>query len=290
MGDKTAIEWTRGKDGTPGATWNPIRGTKGSWFCEKISPGCKFCYAARMNQRFGGPDYVVGADTGRLDRRVLTMPLRWKRPRNIFVGSMTDLFLWPKEWIDEVLGVCIMADWHTHIILTKRSQQMRNYFADPETAQRIAWLLDPEDGSGADKVFPIKNAAFGISAENQEYFDFRIKDLMNVPAWKRFVSAEPLLGPIRMPASIPYAFSTLELRIDGVLVGGESDGPEDRRLVRQTAAGSWTPTDEALQWVRDMRDEAETLGRAFHFKQWGGPTPKSGGRILDGRTWNETPW
>jgi protein gp37 len=107
MADATSIEWTQGPDGRPGATWNPIRGTRGSWTCVKVSPGCAHCYAERLNRRLGGPPFHAGADQPRLDETILTQPLRWQRPRRIFVASMTDLFgEWvPDEWLDRIFAV-----------------------------------------------------------------------------------------------------------------------------------------------------------------------------------------
>lgn len=122
MSDRSSIEWTD-------ATWNPIRGSKGRHHCVRISEGCKHCYAATMNHRFGGPDYVKGSDTPRLDEAALLQPLKWKRPRRIFVCSMTDLFMdeHSDEMIDRVFAVMALSPQHTFQVLTKRSKRMSEW-------------------------------------------------------------------------------------------------------------------------------------------------------------------
>jgi protein gp37 len=234
MGDHTGIEWTD-------ATWNPVTG------CSKISPGCKNCYAERLSlrlQAMGNPRYRNGfAVTLHPDQ--LTLPLRWPQPRLIFVNSMSDLFheAVPEEFIRRVFEVMVRADWHIFQILTKRAER------PAALAPRLPW---PE------------NVWQGVSVENARY-TWRITHLQKVPAAVRFLSLEPLLGPIP------------NLVLDGiqwVIVGGES-GPHHR------------PADPA--WVRDIRDQCVAAGIPFFFKQWGGRTPKAGGRFLDGRVWDEMP-
>lgn len=234
MGDKSAIEWTD-------ATWNPVTG------CTKVSPGCKNCYAERLAlrlQAMGNPRYRNGfAMTLHPDQ--LALPLRWLQPRQIFVNSMSDLFheAVPEQFICQVFDVMAKAHWHIFQILTKRAERLA------ALAPRLPW---PE------------NVWQGVSVENARY-TWRIAYLRKVPAAIRFLSLEPLLGPI------PY------LELDGihwVIVGGES-GPRHR------------PMDSA--WVRDIRKQCLTAGIPFFFKQWGGRTPKAGGRRLDGRVWNEMP-
>ncbi len=234
MGDHSAIEWTD-------ATWNPVTG------CTKVSPGCKHCYAERLADRLqamGNPRYRNGfAVTLHPDQ--LALPLRWRRPRRIFVNSMSDLFheAVPAEYIWRVFETMAQADWHVFQVLTKRAERLATL------APSLPWPA---------------NVWQGVSVENTHYTS-RIASLRSVPAAVRFLSIEPLLGPIpKLPLE----------RIDWVIVGGES-GP-----------GYRAPNPE---WVREIRDQCEAQGVPFFFKQWGGPTSKSGGRTLEGRTWDEMP-
>lgn len=234
MGDKSAIEWTD-------ATWNPVTG------CTKVSPGCKNCYAERLSvrlQAMGNPRYRNGfAVTLHPDQ--LTLPLRWPQPRRIFVNSMSDLFheAVPEGFIYQAFEVMVQAHWHIFQILTKRAERLA------ALAPRLPWP---------------PNVWQGVSVENARY-TWRVAYLQRVPSAVRFLSVEPLLGPI---AHLP---------LDGihwVIVGGES-GPRHR------------PMDPA--WVRAIRTQCLTAGIPFFFKQWGGRTPKAGGRRLDGRIWDEMP-
>lgn len=234
MGDKSAIEWTD-------ATWNPVTG------CNKISPGCKNCYAERLAARLhamGNPRYKNRfALTLHPDQ--LTLPLRWSQPRQIFVNSMSDLFHEdvPAEYIQRVFETMVKADWHVFQILTKRSERLA------EIAPQLPW---------PDNVWQ------GVSIENADY-TWRIDHLVKVPAAVRFLSVEPLLGPIpKLPLK----------GISWVIVGGES-GPDFRPV--------------KAEWVREIRDQCLRAKVPFFFKQWGGFTPKAGGRRLDGRLWNAMP-
>jgi protein gp37 len=234
MGDKSAIEWTD-------ATWNPLTG------CTKISPGCKHCYAERLAARLrlmGNPRYRNGFDVT-LHPDQLTLPLRWRDSKRIFVNSMSDLFheAVPEEFIRQVFETMVRAHWHTFQILTKRAERLA------ELAPRLPWPA---------------NVWQGVSVENSQH-TWRIACLQKVPAAVRFLSIEPLLGPIE------------DLPLNGigwVIVGGES-GPHYRPIKRA--------------WVRGIRDQCMAAGIPFFFKQWGGQTPKSRGRLLDGRMWNEMP-
>ena len=234
MGDKSAIEWTD-------ATWNPITG------CTKVSPGCKFCYAERLAARLqamGNPRYRNGfAVTLHPDQ--LTLPLRWSQPRRIFVNSMSDLYHEdvPDQFIQDVFDTMVRAQWHTFQVLTKRAERLA------KLAPRLPWP---------------PNVWQGVSIENDSY-TWRIDHLRKVPAAVRFLSIEPLLGPV---PNLPLE------GIHWVIVGGES-GPQYR------------PIDAA--WVRDIRRQCKASRVPFFFKQWGGPTAKSRGRLLDGRTWDEAP-
>ena len=234
MAQKSAIEWT-------GSTWNPVTG------CVKVSPGCMHCYAERMAQRLqamGQPNYADGFKLA-LHEHALELPLKWKKPQTIFVNSMSDLFLKdiPKEFIVKVFNVMAKAHWHTFQVLTKRSERLL------ELSNELPWA---------------PNIWMGVTVENKDY-TFRIDHLRKTGACLKFLSIEPLLGPI----------SHLNLDgIDWVIVGGES-GPGARPM---------DPT-----WVLDIRDQCQEAGVPFFFKQWGGTRKKKAGRLLDGRTWDEMP-
>ncbi|HWA91606.1 MAG TPA: phage Gp37/Gp68 family protein [Rhizomicrobium sp.] len=238
MGDGTQIEWTD-------ATWNPVTG------CTKITAGCDHCYAERFSERFRGVrghPFEQGFDLTLRPER-LSQPLVWRKPRMIFVNSMSDLFHKevPREFIDRVFATMEAAHWHVFQVLTKRSSLMRDYlktrYRDLQPPQHI-WL--------------------GVSVEDHKARS-RIAHLRQAPAAIRFLSIEPLIGPV----------GSLELAgIDWVIAGGES-GPRAR------------PVD--IEWMRDIRDQCRSQRVAFFFKQWGGIRPKSGGRDLDGREWNELP-
>ncbi len=243
MGDKSGIEWTD-------ATWNPVLG------CAKVSPGCDNCYAISMSRRIEatGNEAYQGITTDDdwtglvkcLPER-LDQPLRWERPRRIFVNSMSDLFHpdVPEEFIDDVWATMAAATRHIYQILTKRPQRMA------DVVGRMDWPHLP-------------NVWLGTSVESDRYA-FRADWLSRVPAALRFLSLEPLLGPL------PSVDLT---NADWVIVGGES-GSNARPM--------------HPDWVRDIRDECNRDSVPFFFKQWGGRFPKSGGRELDGRTWDEYP-
>ena len=231
---KSSIEWTH-------STWNPVTG------CTKISPGCKFYYAERMSERLqamGQPNYRNGFELT-LQPRMLELPLKWKRPQRIFVNSMSDLFHRdvPVEYIQRVFEVMRQASWHQFQILTKRA----DYLAELDPV--LDW---PE------------NVWMGTSVESAEHVD-RIDHLRTTHARVKFLSLEPLLGPL----------PDLNLQgIDWVIVGGES-GPKAR------------PVEEA--WITEIRDQCLKNQVAFFFKQWGGKNKKKTGRMLEGRTWDEVP-
>lgn len=234
MATNSAIEWT-------GSTWNPVTG------CAKISPGCKHCYAERMAKRLqamGRANYVQGFKLA-LHPHALEKPLEWKKPQTIFVNSMSDLF-WdevPESFIQQVFAVMQRAHWHTFQILTKRSERLA------ELSPRLPWPA---------------NVWMGVSVENRDYVH-RIDHLRQSGARLKFLSIEPLLGPI----------PNLKLdNIDWVIVGGES-GPGAR------------PMDPA--WVTDIRDQCLRARVPFFFKQWGGPRKKKAGRVLEGKIWDQMP-
>jgi protein gp37 len=234
MAFDSPIEWTD-------ATWNPVTG------CDKVSPGCKHCYAERMAlrlQAMGQPNYRNGFAVT-LQPQMLDLPLRWRAPRAIFVNSMSDLFheRVPLEYVQSVFDVMRHAWWHRFQVLTKR-------------AERLAAL-------DRDLDWPA-NVWMGVSVESARYVA-RIDGLRATRAAVRFLSLEPLLGPL----------VELDLGgIDWVIVGGES-GPGSR------------PMDP--DWVTSIRDQCRAAGVAFFFKQWGGVNKKRAGRQLEGRTWDELP-
>jgi protein gp37 len=239
MADSTAIEWTN-------ATWNPITG------CTKIGPGCDNCYAERFAERWRGVvghPYEQGFDLTVWPNRV-AQPAAWKKPRMIFVNSMSDLFhkKVDRSFIDNVFDVMERVDRHVYQVLTKRSSLMRTYIRDRYRTGKVPshiWL--------------------GVSVEDAKHTS-RIGHLKQVNSDARFISFEPLLG----------AITDINLRgIAWAIVGGES-GPRARPMEQS--------------WVRQIRDICDRDDVAFFFKQWGGPRPKSGGRLLDGEEWNGFPW
>jgi protein gp37 len=271
MSDKTGIEWTD-------ATWNPATG------CTKVSPGCDHCYAETFAERWRGTPghYFEGGFDVQLRPDKLTMPLRWKRPRRIFVNSMSDLFhdSIPDSFIAEVFAVMAAASQHTFQVLTKRHARMRSLLSSADfgaLVNRMYCCLPSDIPAIRGYQWPLPNVWLGVSAENQQWADIRIPALLETPAAVRWVSAEPLIGPIefcscgKSPATYdgPHEDCWLHGRIPlgWVVVGGES-GPGARPM--------------NSQWVRDVRDRCATYDVPFLFKQWGGVRKKETGRELDG--------
>lgn len=234
MATNSTIEWTE-------STWNPVTG------CTKVSPGCKHCYAHRMAMRLqamGQKNYRNGFEVT-LQPHMLELPLTWKKPQRIFVNSMSDLFHpeVPEDFILKVFDVMGRAHWHQFQVLTKRSERVL------ELDRRLPWK---------------PNIWMGVSVENERYAS-RIDDLRKTHAHIKFLSLEPLLGPL----------PKLKLRgIDWAIAGGES-GPGARPM--------------PAHWVTQIRDQCLRADVAFFFKQWGGVFKKRTGRILEGRTWDEMP-
>ncbi len=259
MSDKSAIEWTD-------ATWNPTTG------CTKVSPACANCYIERTPPfRVRGRKFVNGHIPIELHPDRLDGPLLRRKPTVYFVNSLSDLFHEdiPDAFIHRVFRTMGEAPQHTFQILTKRPNRMRDYIND----QQRVWA---NIGLGG----PLQNVWLGgVSVENQHFADERIPLLLDTPAAVRFLSCEPLLGPLNL-----YDFLHVETsgssadwrdrRLGWVIVGAES-GPRVRH------------TDPS--WVRSLRDQCVFAGVPFFFKQWGGRTAKSGGRSIDGRTWDEMP-
>ncbi|MBA3240641.1 MAG: phage Gp37/Gp68 family protein [Acidobacteria bacterium] len=234
MGAKSSIEWTE-------STWNPVTG------CTKISPGCDHCYAERLAirlQAMGQPNYATGFKLT-VQEHMLELPLRWKTPQIIFVNSMSDLFHRdvPTEYIHRVFDVMKRAHWHRFQVLTKRSLRL----------SRLSPTLDWHP-----------NIWMGVSVESKDY-TFRINHLRDTGAHIKFLSLEPLLGPL----------SNLNLQgINWAIVGGES-GPHARRMQQE--------------WVIEIRNQCQSANVPFFFKQWGGTNKKKAGRVLENQTWDEMP-
>lgn len=234
MSSNSSIEWTD-------ATWNPVTG------CTKISPGCAHCYAERMALRLkamGQANYRHGFNVA-VHPKSLHLPKTWKKPRRVFVNSMGDLFHpdVSDAFIQQVFDVMGKVIQHQYQVLTKRAERLA------KLSPSLAWR---------------PNVWMGVTVENVDYIS-RIDHLRNTEAIIKFVSLEPLLGPVH------------NLNLDGidwVILGGES-GPGARPLGKQ--------------WARDVRDQCLSAGVPFFFKQWGGPRRKKAGRMLDGRTWDDTP-
>jgi protein gp37 len=290
MSDQTGIEWTD-------ATWNPVTG------CTKVSAGCDHCYAATFAERWRGVPghhFTTGFDLT-LRPGKLALPLTWRRPRRIFVNSMSDLFHddIPDAYIARVFAVMALAPQHTFQVLTKRHARMRALLSSASFAHLVAeqgrehhvgcaldWLRVAAMFDG-----PLPNVWVGVSVEDQRWADIRIPALLGTPAAVRFLSCEPLLGPVDLSRWLGIEhyesfgwgeemFASLAGRVGPasglhwVIAGGESGA----------GARPMHP-----DWVRELREQCQAAGVAFLFKQWGGRTPKAGGRELDGRTWTEFP-
>lgn len=303
MADKSKIEWTD-------ATWNPIRG------CSVVSEGCRNCYAMAVAARFSdkgmayeglayrnqsGPHWTGQV---KMIEDHLEDPLRWKRPRRIFLNSMSDLFheSIPDDWIDQIFAIMALAHQHIFQILTKRPQRMRQYLLGagrqdnvcrwlndltivlPQHLQRIRSSLYEGRGHRNLEQWPLPNAWLGVSCEDQKTADERIPQLLQTPAAVRWVSAEPLLGPIDLEShprhwltltdsllSCSSKISDPQARLDWVIVGGES-GPSARPM--------------HPDWAHSLRDQCVAAGVPFFFKQWGKYLPvgpvKSGDEVING--------
>lgn len=235
MALNSAIEWTD-------ATWNPVTG------CTKVSPGCAHCYAETITLRFkrGGP-FLPGKTTIKLHPDRLRLPLTWKSPRIIFVNSMSDLFHEevPLRFIKDIFDVMGEAERHTFQVLTKRHERLR------DLSNELNWP---------------PNVWVGVSVENQYWADRRVPALLDVPAYIRFLSVEPLLKLVDLRSYLK--------ELQWVIVGGES-GAKARPL--------------RAEWVRQIRDDCLDADVRFFFKQWGGRTSKAGGRSIDGQEWDQRP-
>ena len=258
MAQRSSIEWTD-------TTWNPTTG------CTKVSSGCDNCYAERISNRLLSATYcgrlpVVNTKANRLDPFALRVwpdrlaaPRTWAAPRRVFVNSMSDLFHKdiPELFVRKCFEVMLDVDRHVYQVLTKRPARAAKFINEKHS--------DLFSGRGLPEHIWI-----GTSIENQEV-DYRVRHLLNVDAQVRFLSCEPLIGPIDLGSFIGPDHQRV---ISWVIVGGES-GPGARPI--------------EAEWVRRIRDQCGIADVAFFFKQWGGLTPKAGGRQLDGITWDEYP-
>lgn len=277
-------------------TWNPVTG------CAKISGGCRFCFAERISHRYGTTTlpwsraHVSTNVVLHLDR--LEAPLRWRKARAVFAGSMTDLFgeFVPDDYVAAILAVIALTGSSTFMIITKRAERMADLlcsdhfwgqFAAAALARGAdpAWLADLESS----RIIP--NLTLCVTIESDRFVG-RADSLRRVPAGRKMVVAEPLLTAL--PSLVMVGF-------DEISVGGESGGPAQRRLVEPCphpdhelmaeavdslcAGTGWVPKEAALAWVRDLRDRSLAAGIAFSLHQWGGPTGRAGGTRLDGQTY-----
>ena len=261
MSNQTGIEWTD-------TTWNPSTG------CSVVSSGCKYCYAETLANRLrlmGNARYENGFDFT-IHEDKIEDPLAWRSPRKVFVNSMSDLFHENStlDFVRDVFAVMQRTPQHQYQVLTKRPERMST------------WLtVLQEEGS----YTPSTHIWLGTSVENDVVRE-RIDWLRETPAGVRFLSCEPLIGPL----------ANLNLSdIHWLIAGGESgmhlwkERARSRRGLVDRIDGAWQPVPARVEWVRDLRDQCRRADVAFFFKQWGGPTPKIGGRSLDGRTWDEYP-
>lgn len=283
MSTGTRIEWTE-------TTWNPNTG------CDRVSPGCDNCYALSLSGRLkamGQAKYQTDGDPRTsgpgfgvaMHWDVVDQPLSWRRPQTIFVNSMSDLSH-PRitdEFIAAVFAVMAVASWHRYQILTKRPRRFRALLGKSSFREQVAEGIESRGGEhklahavhvGDPAVWPLRSVWLGISAEDDSRTRERLPLLADTPAALRFVSAEPLLDNISSALQEERGDGPLIAQMDWVIVGGES-GPDHRPM--------------RASWARAVRDVCLAARVPLFFKQWGGRTPKAGGRELDGRTWDEMP-
>jgi protein gp37 len=304
----TKIEWTD-------QTWNPTTG------CNKISAGCKNCYAEPMHKRLKGmgqPKYQTDFNKGvQTWEDELLKPLKWKKPRKVFVNSMSDLFHEdvPFFFIDKVFAIMALTPQHTYQVLTKRADRMSEYFSQLLKQSNRVKSFNIFTGLTDEVEFPLPNVWLGTSVENQEQADKRIPHLLSVPAAVRFLSCEPLLGRVDLKNIKGNAGSYYQV-LEPVLNAGDSSRPS----IDWVIAGGESGHDARPMhpdWVRSLRDQCQAAGVPFFFKQWGEWMPigttdglqqlpfgnynidtkfgfskvgkKAAGRMLDGREWNKYP-
>lgn len=305
MSATTGIEWTD-------ATWNPVTG------CTKVSAGCDHCYAETFAERWRGTPghYFENGFDVQLRPDKLDLPMKWRKPKRIFVNSMSDLFHddVPGDYIVDVFAVMAMAKQHTFQVLTKRHGRMRSVLSNPlfveEMATRLEILNYPDVCT---TQWPLPNVWLGVSTEDQKRADLRIPALLDTPAAVRFISAEPLLGPIDLHRTRPHSCDEhgrdicppwLIQGLDWVIVGGESGrgarpmNPDWARSLRDqcTAAGVSFLFKQWGEWVAEDQSPEDIILPGKSTRHWGDDAPgvykvgkKAAGRELDGRTWDEYP-
>ena len=295
MTDRSRMEWNQ-------ATWNPVTA------CDRISPGCQHWFALTLARRLKAMGQAKYQSDGRsptsgpgfgvaVHPQALAKPLRWRTPRLIFVNSMSDLFhaRVPEAFIAQVFATMAATPQHTYQVLTKRPGRMARLLGSDAFGERV--FHHAATYGVAAVTWPLPNAWLGTSVEDQQRADQRIPQLLAAPAAVRFLSCEPLLGPIDLapwlPCHCPDGSASMPVGcaecahpanvrlgpehatpLDWVIAGGES-GPDHRSV--------------DPEWVRRLRDQAVAAGVAFFFKQWGGPTPTASGRLLDGCSWDQYP-
>ncbi|MGW2740545.1 DUF5131 family protein [Streptomyces sp. NPDC001288] len=298
MSDTTTIEWTRNDDGTPGRTWNAVTG------CTKISAGCDNCYAETIAERFRGhAAFPKGFDV-QIRANKVNDPLSWRRPTRVFVNSMSDLFHDDvnREWIAEIFGVMAAARKHTFQLLTKRHGRMRSLLNDPAFAHKVRHRAQGKGLAIPDFTWPLPNLWLGVSVENQKWADIRIPALIDTPAAVRFLSCEPLLGPVDLfsgdhstherdfngtddyicldcstdDQQVPWrTIDHSSLGIDWVITGGESG-----RKARPAHP----------DWYRTIRDQCQQSGVAYFHKQngeWADRTQLTGDQRATASIWDD---
>lgn len=319
MSDKSKIEWTD-------STWNPVTG------CSKVSQGCKHCYAERDWTRLSANSKTVyfGRKFTEVMRHPerLAQPLKWKKPRRIFVNSMSDLFHEdvPFEFIASVFSVMSVTTRHTYQVLTKRPERMLEFFKWAMQWQDIDgkwYTVKSDDFVAGDRIsdhwpkhinwencgydncgpaFPYRNVWLGVSVEDQETADARIPLLLQTPAAVRWISAEPLLGEIQLGRLQKQKGGQYRNALTGEVHGFYTDYKDCQKLDWVVAGGESGPRarPSSPDWFRSLRDQCQSASVPFHFKQWGEYTPlkddtlyrttkKKAGRVLDGCTHDEYP-
>ncbi len=300
---ETAIEWAT-------HVWNPVTG------CSRVSPGCAHCYALTYAARLkamGQPKYQRDGGRGSgpgfgvtLHEDELAAPARWRKPRRVFVNSMSDLFHEdiPDEYVADVFAVMAMTQRHTFMVLTKRPERMKALLTDSLWWAKVGDAIYSRDGDPDEAMVLfathgtamwLANCWLGVSIENRKWVG-RADVLRQTPAACRFVSAEPLLGPLRPDSdecnaewADGYVGPGLNLTgIDWLIAGGES-GPRHRPVNPEWVRGLRDVCLVQRLWEPGTGPDPAGARTRFFFKQWGGHTPKAGGRELDGRTWDELP-
>lgn len=267
--NKTGIQWAD-------YTWNPITG------CTKVSPGCAYCYAEAVDKRFDHDNayapWIPGGRVPTLHYDRLDDPLGVKKGGRVFVCSMSDLFheAVPLAFVYRVFQAMAEAPQHTFQVLTKRPERALEFFDE----YRHGIIFEQDCAP-----WPLRNVWFGVTAENQRMVDERLPLLAQIPAAIRWLSAEPLLGPLDIEPWLERPGG-----LGWIVVGGESGpGPERRRLVFNVGRSIYSPKAGRWAWVKDLHDQCMAASVPFLFKQWGGPRSSSGGRTFLGQTWDQYP-